>query len=147
MSTLFYIFYKMGRKRDDKYDVAYQLYLDGLSLTQVADEMNITRQCVFKAFKKRKFQLRGKNFRAVIIYDDKKFTLRNNGYYGLTTNNRITLHRYKWQKEIGEIPAGYDIHHKDEDKFNNEISNYECLKKSDHTRKHGFRNNQFTKIK
>lgn len=135
----------MGRKRDDKYNDAYQLYLDGLSLTQVADQIKVTRQCVFKAFKKRKYQLRGKNFRPNIIYDNRKFSLRNNGYYSSTIDERGYLHRYMWEKEKGKIPEGFDIHHLDEDKSNNVIENFECISKSNHTKLHGFKNNQHTK--
>ena len=134
----------MGKRQDSKYNDAYQLYLDGLSLEQVAEKMEVTRQCVFKAFRVRGFTLRGPNFRPIQEYDGKKFTLRNTGYYALTTDDRISLHRYIWEKEKGKIPKGWDIHHVDEDKSHNEISNFECLPKADHTRKHGFKNNQHT---
>lgn len=135
----------MAKERDTKYDDAYQYYLDGLSLDQVAEKIGVTRQCVFKAFKVRKLQLRGPNFRPVQEYDGKKFSLRNTGYYSLTTDDRLSMHRYIWEKEKGPIPDGWDVHHVDEDKSHNEISNLECLPKADHTRKHGFKNNQYTK--
>jgi uncharacterized protein YbdZ (MbtH family) len=135
----------MGRKRNNIYDDAYALYLSGLSLKQVAESLQVTRQCVYKAFKKRGFTLRGVNFRPFFIYDDKKFTLRNNGYYSLTTNERTLMHRYVWQKENGKIPKGWDIHHKNENKADNRIENLECLSKSEHTRLYSPHNNQYTK--
>jgi predicted DNA-binding protein YlxM (UPF0122 family) len=135
----------MGRKKDEKYDHAYGLYLSGLSLDQVGKELGVTRQCVFKAFKKRNLQLRGINFQPFQMYDDKKFSLRNNGYYSLTTDDRCLMHRYVYQKEKGEIPDGCDIHHLDENKANNNIDNLECLPKSEHTRKYSPHNNQHTK--
>lgn len=134
----------MPQHRNPKYEEAYGLYLSGLSLGQVAEKINVSRQGLFKAFKLRKLQLRGPNFRPVQEYDGKKFTLRNNGYYALTTDDRVYIHRYIWEKEVGPIPEGWDIHHKDEDKSHNELSNFECLPKADHTRKHGFKNNQYT---
>lgn len=134
----------MANTRNPKYEEAYGLYLTGLSLAQVAEIISCTRQGLFKAFKLRHFHLRGPNFRPVQEYDGKKFTLRNNGYYALTTNDRISLHRYIWENEVGKIPKGWDIHHVDEDKSHNELSNFECLPKADHTRKHGFKNNQHT---
>jgi hypothetical protein len=135
----------MGRKRNPLYEEAYKLYQNGLSLDQVAAQIGVTRQCVFKAFKKREFQLRGVNFRPFQEYDGKKFTLRNNGYYGLTTNDRVLMHRYIWEKEVGTIPKGHDIHHLNEQKWDNRIENMECLPKPEHTRKHSPHNNQYTK--
>lgn len=135
----------MGKTKDLKYDKAYQVYLSGLSLEQVAKELNVTRQCVYKAFKKRGLQLRGVNFRPFQEYDGKKFTLKNTGYYALTKNDRCLMHRYVWQKERGKIPNGYDIHHINEIKSDNRIENLECLPKSEHTRKYSPHNNQYTK--
>jgi len=135
----------MGRKRNPIYDQAYEMYLDGLSLEQVADELNVTRQCVYKAFVKRGFKLRGPNFRPYQFFDGKKFTLRNNGYYGLTTDDRILMHRYVYEFYNGRIPNGYDIHHKNELKHDNRIENLECLPKSEHTRLYSPHNNQYTK--
>ena len=135
----------MGRKRNPIYDDAYELYLSGLSLEKVSQELNVTRQCVFKAFKKRGLLLRGVNFRPFAYYDGKKFTLRNNGYYSLTINERTLMHRYVWEKEKGKIPNGYDIHHINGIKTDNRIENLECLSKSDHTKMYSPHNNQFTK--
>lgn len=135
----------MANKRNPVYDGAYQLYLDGLSLEQVAKEIGVTRQCVFKAFKKRKFALRGVNFRPHQYYDGKKFTIRNTGYYSLTSDDRCLMHRYVWEKEHGVIPKGWDIHHLNEDRADNRIENLECLPKSEHTRKYSPHNNQYTK--
>ena len=135
----------MGRKRNPVYDEAYQTYLSGLSLEQVAMGLGVSRQCVYKAFKKRGFVLRGVNFQPFQMYDGKKFTLRNNGYYALTTDDRCLMHRYIWEAEIGKIPDGWDIHHIDNNRANNIINNLECLPKAEHTRKYSPHNNQYTK--
>lgn len=135
----------MGRKRLILYDDAYDQYLTGLSLEQVAKNIGVTRQCVYKAFKKRGFILRGKNFQPYQIFNDLKFTLRNNGYYGLTTNDRILMHRYVWEFHYGKIPKDHDIHHLNNKKYDNRIENLECLTKSEHTRKYSPHNNQYTK--
>jgi hypothetical protein len=135
----------VGQKKNPKYDKAYELYLSGLSLEQVANEIQVTRQCVYKAFKKRGFTLRGPNFQPSQEYDGKKFTLRNHGYYALTTDERCLMHRYVWQKEKGPIPDGWDIHHINEVKGDNRIENLECLPKSEHTRRYSPHNNQYTK--
>lgn len=48
----------------------------------------------------------------------------------------ILLHRAIWTYYYGEIPAGYDVHHIDGDKDNNDISNLTIMTKSDHLRLH-----------
>ena len=135
----------MGRKRNPVYDQAYEIYLTGLSLEQVAKELNVTRQCVYKAFKKRGLQLRGINFQPFQFYDYKKFTLRQNGYFSLSNNDRMLMHRYVWEKEKYKIPKNYDIHHINGIKSDNRIENLECICKSEHTKKYSPHNNQYTK--
>jgi hypothetical protein len=135
----------MGRKLNGKYTKGYELYLSGLSLEAVGEELGVTRQSVYQAFKKRNLHLRGPKFRPMQEYDGKKFTLRNNGYYGLTTDDRVLMHRYVWEKINGQIPKGWDIHHINEDKSDNRIENMECLPKAEHTRKYSPHNNQYTK--
>lgn len=135
----------MGRKKNPVYQDAYQMYLDGFSLEQVGKKFGVTRQCIYKAFKQRGYTLRGPNFRPYQIYDGKKFTLRNTGYYSLSTNNRCLMHRYVWEKEKYSIPSGFDIHHINNDKSDNSIENLECLSKSDHTKLYSPHNNQYTK--
>lgn len=135
---------KMGRHRNTKFDKAYADYLSGLSLEQVAETLSVTRQCVYKAFKKRGLQLRGPNFKPSQEFDGKKFTLRATGYYSLSVSDRCLMHRYVWEYFNGPIPDNFDVHHKDENKSNNDISNLEIMTKSDHTKLHGFKNNQYT---
>ena len=52
----------MGRNRKLVYDEAYKMYEAGLSVSQVAIKIKVSRQRVFRAFKDRGFQLRGPNF-------------------------------------------------------------------------------------
>jgi len=47
------------------------------------------------------------------------------------------LHRYVWTQAKGEIPDGYDIHHIDFDKDNNDLSNLQMLTHEEHSRLHG----------
>ena len=54
------------------------------------------------------------------------------------------MHRQKWFDNYGEIPLGYQVHHKDGDAFNNEIENYELVKHGEHQSIHAkakFKNN------
>ena len=99
----------MGAHRNPIYDEAYRdLYLAGMSLDQVARRIGVTRQCVYKAFKQRGFMLRTVEANDFQMYDGKKFTLKNHGYYALTTNDRCLMHRYIWEKEAA--PKDYPLH-------------------------------------
>lgn len=135
----------MAAPKNTTYDDAYFFYLSGLSLSQVASLIGVTRQCVYKAFVARGFVLRKQKTRVFQIYDGKKFTLRNNGYFSLSHGSRMLMHRYVYEKEIGKIPDGWDIHHINQDKTDNRIENLECLPKSEHTRLYSPHNNQYTK--
>lgn len=46
------------------------------------------------------------------------------------------LHRVVWQFYNGEIPKGYDVHHVDENRANNDISNLMLRKSSRHRSQH-----------
>ena len=118
--------------KDDLYEKMYKKYQEGLSLSQVAELFGMTRQSVYAGFKRRSYRLRSKNERPFVMYDNKKFTLRNNGYFGCTTGNRELLHRYKYEKEVKPILEGWDIHHIDHDKTNNHIDNLVAIPKSIH---------------
>lgn len=61
--------------------------------------------------------------------------MKKTGYY-LNSTNRIRLHRYVWQYYNGSIPKGMVVHHKDEDKSNNDITNLELQTLSQHSRLH-----------
>lgn len=53
---------------------------------------------------------------------------------GITQN--FHLHRVIYETFVGEIPEGYIIHHKDENKQNNAVSNLLMVSAEDHVRIH-----------
>lgn len=57
-------------------------------------------------------------------------------YFHATEPRRGFLHRHVWEDTHGPIPAGFDVHHIDEDTGNNDPLNLECLPKSDHKSLH-----------
>lgn len=46
------------------------------------------------------------------------------------------LHREVWKAHNGDIPEGYDVHHKDHDRANNQIENLELMDGSEHNSMH-----------
>ena len=70
-------------------------------------------------------------------------TKRNKG--GKKKRASISVHRLIWEKNMGPIPTGKIIHHKDGDKFNNSLENLQLLSYSDHTKLHN-RNHDYIKI-
>jgi len=61
------------------------------------------------------------------FYQDKK-----TGYWISCDYPRTRAHRWVWINIHGNIPKGYHIHHKDENKSNNSIENLELIEKSRH---------------
>jgi hypothetical protein len=57
-------------------------------------------------------------------------------FWGSVQGKQKSLHRAVWEHCHGEIPLGCDIHHKDENPSNNDISNLECLTKKQHRQLH-----------
>ena len=64
---------------------------------------------------------------------------KRTGYFlsGAPINGkRKRLHVYIWEKENGPVPNGFNVHHVDEDKMNNDISNLKLLSVHEHQHLH-----------
>jgi hypothetical protein len=131
--------------KNELYAEMYEAYKSGLSLAEVGKMFGMTRQSVYDGFSRRGYVLRERNWQPIQILDGIKFTVRKQGYYGATTGDRKLMHRYVWEKQHGPIPEGYEVHHVDHDRSNNEISNLEIYTKSDHARLFSTGSNQHTK--
>ena len=86
-----------------------------------------------------------------IEYDGYKFCRDEKTNYFLCSNKingrRKRLHVYVWEKHNGKVPKGYHVHHKDFDKFNNDISNLQILRRREHMMFHGKNLNEEQKEK
>lgn len=60
---------------------------------------------------------------------------KKTGYWLCSSINK-RLHRYVWEQINGEIPKGYQIHHIDFNKDNNDISNLQLVSSSEHHKIH-----------
>jgi len=117
----------------------YDRYCQGLSLEQVAEEFNRSRQTVWKMFDRRGWSLRPRSGpeRDGCTYNGLVYRLANTGYLRCTTGGREYLHRQVWMDHHGaRIPPGHDIHHVDHNKLNNHPSNLRLLTASEHTKLH-----------
>lgn len=133
-----------AHRKDDQAEAMYEAYQSGLSLGEVGPLFGVTRQSVYAAFKRRGFALRKRpEPLPAVVFNGRKYTIRNTGYYGATEGDRGLLHRHMWEAANGPIPDDYDIHHIDENKTNNRLENFECLPKAEHTRLYSTRCNQF----
>jgi hypothetical protein len=80
-----------------------------------------------------------------IIYDGMKWSLSSGYFRGYSRkNNKVLLHRYIWKKYNGPIPKGMWVHHKDENKLNNDINNLQLISPSEHCSLHR-KNKKWTK--
>ena len=72
-----------------------------------------------------------------ITYDGLRFCRDDKTGYYLNSTIRKRLHRYVWEREVGTIPKGCQIHHIDGNKANNDISNLAIMTATGHQRLHG----------
>lgn len=71
------------------------------------------------------------------IYFGKKFYKNSSiGYWQSTKSAAIYAHRWVWMMYFGEIPKGMHVHHIDGNRSNNDITNLQMLKPSDHMKFH-----------
>ena len=58
------------------------------------------------------------------------------GYWISVSCPKKRMHIVVWEFNYGPIPEGYHVHHKDENKGNNDISNLQLMIRSEHLRVH-----------
>ncbi len=75
------------------------------------------------------------NLPPIETVSDTKKTFNGINFYKDPRGNYVcstTLHRFIWLYVNGEIPEGYEIHHRDFNHDNNDISNLELLQREEH---------------
>lgn len=69
------------------------------------------------------------------IFEFKGRRYYRSGYYWHCPSQG-RLHRHVWEEAHGDIPNGFHIHHKDDDRSNNNLENLDLLSIPDHHRLH-----------
>lgn len=127
-------------------DEIKRMYENGFSCSQLSKMYGVTRQSIHILLTRMGTQFRKTKLLPYIMYDGRKWTIsKTTGYYRDTAERKhnVSLHRYIWEKHNGPIPCNYDIHHIDENKSNNDLSNLQMILKANHTRLHCKGYNQF----
>ena len=63
--------------------------------------------------------------------------IRKDGYRLISVMGEQRLeHRYIWEKDNGQIPEGFQVHHINGDKLDNRIENMQVMSNSDHQKLH-----------
>lgn len=55
----------------------------------------------------------------------------------------IFEHRFVWQQTNGPVPPGFVVHHENEDKSDNRLSNLRLMRRADHTREHSIQPDKY----
>jgi hypothetical protein len=108
-----------------KPDEVVLLYQEGLSSTQVALRLGFSRTYCHKLLHERGL-CRSRSDAA---------RLRKPAISNHWRSKRVAA-RNVWEREIGPIPSGYHIHHRNKDYTDNSLSNLQCLSAVEHAHIH-----------
>jgi transposase len=110
------------------------LYKQGFTYEEIGKMFNRTKQSIYDLLKRHNLIVPRK-FLPFFMVDGMRFSINSQGYYACRTK-KLRLHIYLWEKENGKKPDGYDLHHIDGDKSNNNLSNLLLVNHKEHGRLH-----------
>ena len=119
-----------------------ELYIEkGLSLTKTAKILKMPTSSLHYKMDKLSIPRRSNKINSLgnkrrSSFGCKDFTIRN-GYRVIKVKDKYVLeHRYIWEQKNGKIPEGFILHHRDENKHNNDINNLELTTRPEHCKYH-----------
>lgn len=120
-----------------KYNVneMYEEYKQGKTLEQIGKENNLVKSWISDLFKKNNFSVRVRKPRKIQEFNGKIYSETNTHYFRLKNANRQYMHTDVWTNTYGKKPKGYEIHHIDHNRGNNDINNLQLLKTITHKSK------------
>lgn len=130
----------MGRpQQKDRAAAMYEMYIAGHTAKAIGDAFGCTFQSVYRMFERHGLARKSAPLAPLpyVVFAGQKYTIKKSiGYFISTSDAHTLLHRDIWIAANGPIPAGMDVHHKDEDKGNNKLSNLELISKAAHASHH-----------
>lgn len=125
------------KPNDIKAACAFLLNRTGIPIATICHEFKIHPQSLYRAMRRLKLPITVRGpLKKAIEFCGRRFTLRTTGYYAATDGNRQLLHHVVWESVNGQLPDGFEVHHKDENRTNNAVDNLELKTKPDHARHH-----------
>lgn len=123
---------------DEKVAEVRRLVESGMTLRLAAEMVGVAKWSYkYKGFSTRR--VIGKP----IEFKSKKYYKTDRGYWRCKDGKlgKTYLHRDMWESEHGSIPKGMHVHHKDHNKDNNTMENFELLSMWMHGSYHGKQSN------
>ena len=71
-----------------------------------------------------------------MLYEGRNVYMNGNYPAICLDGKNVHVHRLEWIKHHGEIPEGFVVHHKDENKLNWNIENLELIDRGEHLLRH-----------
>ena len=127
----------VGKRKYDHEKIC-SMYEDGYSIPQICNAIGCTSGCVIPALRKAGVTIRSISDAVHIAKTGKTHKLTG-GYIGICQekNMRMPYHRYLMEQYLcRKLTSDEVVHHIDENKKNNTISNLVVMSRSEHVRLH-----------
>jgi hypothetical protein len=127
----------MAVRKDEKARMLFEWYQKGYSLNQLVERFGGSSSAIRSLFISHGLELRHKQPAPALEFNGEPYRL-DSGYYQSANRRgpKSRLHQVVWTFHNGQIPPGHVIHHKDGNRANNDISNLECITRSEHSKRH-----------
>jgi len=113
------------------------MYLEGSTFTEIGKAYRVNRTVASNAFRRAGFKKRLRIVDKIILKGHSYY--KDDGYYvrRMPCGKCVRLHREIWKHHNGVLEDEIIVHHIDEDKANNSITNLQAMTPSDHMKHHG----------
>ena len=124
------------KRNDELAKELYAMYESGMTLREIGQKTKRSNQAVHKMFVRRGWPLRKRPSNPKRYFNGKKYSEKPSGYWIRTDRSRGAMHRDIWEYYNGPIPEGFQIHHINGIRGDNDINNLEMVEAAEHSRRH-----------